>query len=668
MVVERGYEQQVAARAQDVAVQTSPDQFGAGLGRAAGELGQAMNRADMQAYQIERQATADSEATDFARRFAEYRVSMDDAVRNQRNAGAAGGAGHTAAVQAAYDKGREALLGGITEDRVRAAAEQQFASFGSSLIEREGTWAEARRVAKVVTDTQTLSDIGANRVRQMSDQGAYQDEVKAGYAFVDSLNVDPDTKAKLRRELVDQKYAIAFLNGMMERDPVGARAIMDVGDFNEVLEPAQLEQLRSGADVEIRRAAAVIEHEANMQKAGVREQIATLEEADRQGLEIDPAQLTGARDQALAMGDTSAALKIEGLIANNGFARIYRAMTPVQRENRIAELSRNEKRSEAEQRELEYARTHSGAMDSDHNNDPVGYAAKYGTGSSVPPPIDPADPQSVAKRLEWRRTYSAATGRQVPVFSNNELLPFRERVKSGAQGRLDVLRELDAIPDAERAVAAMQIAPGDRSFRYEALVKPEERATIYAGREKLVADRSYIRPDTKMRSGQQAARLLTIASTELDSALRGMHTAEAVAVKQIAEQWLVGTLTAKGRDINSITPADIKDAATVALGGEVRDGTHIGGLGHWAGGQVYVVPDGFSHTGFQNFATRRRLQDDKKGVGPVDDGGQPVNLNLAYPVLVAADTYRWETQGGSVVMNAKGQPYLTRFNRGSARP
>ena len=235
----RGYEQRVGARAQDVAVQTSPDTFGAGLGRALGDLGQTMHRGEIQAYQIERQVRADTEATDFARRFAEFRVGMDDQVRAARASAAEGGAGHREAIKAAYDKGREQLLAGITEDRVRNAAQQQISSFEGGLIEREATWQEGKRVAKVVTDVQTLSDIGANRVRQLSDQGAYQDEVKAGYAFVDSLGVDDDTKAKLRRELVDQKYAIAFLNGMNDRDPVGARALLDAGTFNEFLEPAQ---------------------------------------------------------------------------------------------------------------------------------------------------------------------------------------------------------------------------------------------------------------------------------------------------------------------------------------------------------------------------------------------------------------------------------------------
>lgn len=664
MAVERGYEQQVGARAQDVAVQSSPDQFGAGLGRAAGELGQAMNRADMQAYQIERRVTADTEATDFARRFAEYRVNMDGITRQLRSGAAAGGGGHEAAIRDTYDKGREALLSGITEDSVRRQAEAQFSTFGASLLEREGTWAEGRRVAKVVTDVQTLSDIGANRVRELSDQGAYQDEVKAGYAFVDSLNVDDDTKAKLRRELVDQKYAVAYLNGLNDKDPALARAMMDAGGFNEVLEPSQLGQLRSGADVEIRRGAALAEHEANMQKAGLREQIATLEEADRQGLEIDPTQLTGARDQAAAMGDTSTALKIDGMIANNAFARVFRAATPVQREARLAELSGKGNRSGTEQRELEWLRNHAGALDGEFNNDPVGYAAKYGAGSSVPPAIDAADPASFAKRLEWRRQYSAATGRPVPVFSDNELVPLREQVQSGAPGRLEVLGALDAMPSADRAVAAGQIAPGDVGFRHEALIQPFARATVYAGREKLAADRAFLTPDVKAPGGPRAKALLAIAGTEIDQALRAMQPAEADAVKDIAGQWLAGWLAAKGRNANSITPGDIRNAATAAFGGQSKNGTYLGGIGHWAGGQAYVVPDGFSHSGFQNYLTRQRIADDKKGAGPVDENGQPFNLNNAYPVFIGGGRYRWETQGGSVVMNAKRQIYTTRVGGG----
>ncbi|HQS69746.1 MAG: hypothetical protein B7Y36_08210 [Novosphingobium sp. 28-62-57] len=664
MVVERGYEQQVSARAQDVAVQTSPDQFGAGLGRAMGELGQTMNRAELQAYQVERQARTDSEAADFARRFAEARMGFDETVRNTRAAAAPGGAGHRETIKAAFDKSREALLAGITEERVRNTALQQISGYEASLIERESVWQEGRRVAKVVTDVQTLSDIGANRVRQLSDQGAYQEEVKAGYAFVDSLNVDDDTKAKLRREMVDQKYAVAFLNGMNDKDPVAARAVMDAGTFNEILEPAQLEQLRSGADVEIRRAAAVIEHEANMQKAGVREQFATLEEMDRQGFEIAPEQFKQVRDAMLAMGDTSAALKIDGMMANNAYAKIYRGATPVQREARVAALSGKDKRTATEQRELEWLRNHAGPLDQEFNSDPVGYAAKYGTGSSVPPPIDPADPQSVAARLQWRKQYAAATGRPVPVFSDNELLPLRERVQSGAQGRLEVLRALDAMPSADRAVAAGQIVPGDTGFRHEALIQPFARATVYAGREKLASDRTFLNPDRKTPQGVRAQQLLNISGSEIDQALRGMQPAEAAAVKEIAGQWLAGWLSAKGRDVNSITPGDIRNAATAALGGQSKNGTYLGGIGHWAGGQPYLVPDGFNQPGFQNYAARQRMADDKKGAGPVDENGQPFDLNRAYPVFIGAGRYRWETPGGSVVLDAKRQIYTTRIGGG----
>lgn len=664
MPVERTYQGQVGARAQDVAVQTSPDAYGAQLGGAVSELGQTLHRSDIQAYQIERQARADTEATNFARNFAEYRANMDGIIRQQRSGAAAGGAGHTDAVRDAYDKGRDALLSGITEDRVRNSATAQFASFGTSVLEREGTWQEGKRVAKVIDDTQTLSDIGANRVRQMSDQGAYQDEVKAGYAFVDSLGVDDDTKVKLKRELVDQKYAIAYLNGLNDKDPVLARGMMDAGAFNDILEPQQLEQLRGGADIEIRRSAAAAEHEAAMQKAALTDQIQTFKELDGQGIEIPQDQLTAARDAAAASGDMSTAVQLDGMMANNVFAKVYRGQTPIQRERRMGELSGKAKPNAAEQRELDWLRTHTGALDSEFNTDPVGYAAKNGQGSSVPPPIDPADPASIAARLQWRAQYSKATGRPVPIFSDNELVPLREQVQSGARGRSDVLRTLDAIPSAERAVAAAQILPNDTGFRHEALIQPFARATVYAGREKMAADRTFLSPDKKSPQGQRAQALLNIAGNEIDLALRAMDPREAGAVKEIAGQWLAGWLSAKGRDVNSITPGDIRNSALAALGGFTKNGQTSGGIGHWAGGQVYVVPDGFNQPGFQNYVTRQRAADDGKGAGPVNPDGTPFNLGNAYPVLIGNGMYRWETSGGSVVTTKTGQAYVSRVGAG----
>lgn len=664
MAVERAYQQQVGARAQDVAVQTSPDAYGAQVGAAVGELGQTLHRGDIQAYQIERKARADTEAATFARNFAEFRVSMDGIIRQQRSGAAAGGAGHQQSVRDAYDKGREALLSGITEDSVRNSAATQFSTFGASVLEREGTWAEGKRVAKVLEDTQVLSDIGANRVRQMSDQGAYQDEVKAGYAFVDSLQVDDDTKAKLRREQVDQKYAIAYINGLNDKDPVMARGMLDSGAFNDILEPVQMEQLRNGADIEIRRSAAAAQHEASMQKAALGEQIQTFKELDSQGIEIPADQLTAARDAAAASGDMSTAVQLDGMIANNVYAKVYRGQTPVQREQRLSALSGMAKPNAAEQRELDWLRSHTGALDTEFNNDPVGYAAKNGTGSSVPPPLDPQDPATIKARLEWRRQYSKATGRPVPVFSDNELVPLREQVQSGARGRLEVLTALDGFPSAERAMAAAQIVPNDIGFRHEALIQPFARATVFAGREKLAADRAFLAPDKKTPEGMRAQQLLNIAGNEIDIALRAMDPREAAAVKEIAGQWMAGWLSAKGRNANSITPADIRHSALAALGGFTKNGQTSGGIGHWAGGQVYVVPDGFNHPGFQNYVTRQRAADDGAGKGPANLDGTPFNLNNAYPVLIGAGRYRWETSGGSVVTTKSGQPYVSRIGSG----
>lgn len=664
MAVERTYQQQVGARAQDVAVQTSPDAYGAQIGAAVGELGQTVHRGDIQAYQIERKARADTEAATFARNFAEWRMNMDGVIRQQRSGAAAGGAGHTQAVRDAYEKGRETLLSGITEDSVRASAATQFSTFGASVLEREGTWQEGKRVAKVIDDTQVLSDIGANRVRQLSDQGAYQDEVKAGYAFVDSLAVDDDTKAKLKRELVDQKYAIAYISGLNDKDPLLARGMMDAGAFNDILEPGQLEQLRGGADIEIRRSAAAAEHEASMQKAALADQIQTFKELDSQGIEIPPDQLTAARDAAAASGDMSTAVQLDGIMANNVFAKVYRGQTPIQREQRMGALSGKAKPSAAEQRELDWLRSHSGALDTEFNTDPVGYAAKNGQGSSVPPAIDLANPATIKARIDWRRQYSKATGRPVPVFSDNELVPLREQVQSGAKGRLGVLQALDAFPSVERAVAAEQIVPNDVGFRHEALIQPFARATVYAGREKLTADRGFLNPDRKTPEGKRAQQLLNIGGTEIDFALRAMDPRESAAVKEISGQWLAGWLSAKGRDVNTITPGDIRNAATAAFGGFSKGGSYMGGIGHWAGGQAYVVPDGFNQPGFQNYVTRQRAGDDGKGSGPVNPDGTPFNLGNAYPVLVGNGRYRWETPGGSVVVTKGGQPYMSRVGAG----
>jgi hypothetical protein len=662
MASERGYDVRTAPSAGPGPVLSDPRDFGAQVGAALEQFGQAKHSADVRAYQIERQQNAASEQASFASNFAKYRQSMDGVVLQTRGNAAPGAAGHPDSIKTVYEAGRDALLSGITEDRLRQQASAQFDEYGASLLSRESVWAEGKRVAKLVTDTGDLIDTGANRIRSARDQAAYADELRHGQDAIAAMQgIDDDTKAKLQRQM-QQSYSVSFVQGLFDSGQAKtAKGLIESGAFNDVLEPKQIEALTNGADVEMRRDQALIEHQQAQQKAALNEAIATAKVAMDAGQYVEPATLSTLRDQAAALGDTSTAQDLDNRIAENGFAKIYQGAPPNQIEARRAALAGKGNTTPAEQRELAWLQSKGDALISQANDDTVGYAMKYGRG---PAAIDWNDPATVQARVSWSRTEAEATGRPVAVLSRVEAEQLHETMAAGQKGRLQVLQQLDALPPVERMTAARQVAPQDVSFQHEAQIAPAFRATVYNGRERLVADRAFLNPDKKTAEGLNAQQLLGIAGSELDFALKAVSPADAAAVKDIAGSYLAGVLSAKARSVNSLTPTDIREAATVALGGKPLGRGQLGGIGHWAGGEAFIVPDGFTQDGFAMAAWRDKSAKAAKGMGPINPDGTPFDLNNAYPVYVGGGSYRWETRSGTIVKRKDGRPYLSEVAAG----
>ena len=245
MAQERGYERQVGAASPVGLPDASPASFGAGVGAAIAEAGQTVHQAELRAYQIERQQTADSQAADFAARFARTREAADQAAIDARNGAAPGGAGHADAMAAWWETQATSLADGITDDRVRRRAQEHLEEFGGRFRSSAYQWQEGTRVGKLVTDTGVATDLAANRARRSHDPKSYAEELSLGRQSIEAMTGVPvDVRDKLLRAH-DEAVTVGYFNGLIDTNPAVVPRLLDSGGFDAMLSPEQMERLRN---------------------------------------------------------------------------------------------------------------------------------------------------------------------------------------------------------------------------------------------------------------------------------------------------------------------------------------------------------------------------------------------------------------------------------------
>lgn len=645
MPEERIYERQVTPREASGLPMASPEAFGAGVGRAVADLGGELHRGQVQAYRLERQQTADRELADFMHGFSLHRQNMDGIVREKRANAAPGALGHTMETMEANEAAREGLFAGISEDGVRRRAQQMWDDYSGRLQDNEAGFEEAGRIDKMVQDVQVATDVAANRVRMGMDPAAYGEELKLGYAAIDALQgVPADTKAKLKRELVDQKYSAAFLNHLNDTNPQAAVAMIDAGTFNDALTPEQLERARNGALVEVRRGEAAAAQAANMEKAQTRETIATVEEQARQGVDVSGA-LPGLIQAAEAMGDTSKAESLRGLLADSAFAKIWGPVSPAERAGRMTELGNKANPSAADQRELAWLRDKSPALDAKFNADPVGFALVNAPEGQKPPTLDFSDPASIAARSQWAAAASQAYGRPVPPLSANEAAALRDQYATGRAGRIDVMDNLALLPARQAAIAARQVDPNNEQLRVMVTLPRGYRSLALDGEEALKGNRALLKvddDDEKATIDTQNARFA--------EAMRGVDPAQRRAILLTAGQIEAGLLARAGGERDAGLAWRALNMAMGAIGtGSDRKGGLASWSDHW-----FVLPDGVTPKAW-GIAVQRAAATGK--TKPVNPDGSPALLRNARPVMVGNGVYEFRTAGDATVFGSDGKPW-----------
>lgn len=671
MAVERGYEQQTAPGAAPMLPGRDPREFGAGIGQAVSELGGQIHRQQVRAFEVQKKLDQDRQVSDWSHRFALHKQNLDGIRREARVNSDPGGMGHGERVRQANEAAREELFAGIEDPAVRRMAEQQWDSYSGNLYEAEDDWAEGQRVAKVLSDTQAANNLEFNLIRRSDDPKAFAAGLKTMLDRNALLNVDPATRDKLDRYAM-QGAGVAFIQNLQDKDPRAARALLDSGEF-DFLDPDTAEQLRSGSDVEIRRRQAAAEHAAAQQAAGQRDAIATLEQADSQGLVVPDEQWDQGIAAARAMGDESKALDLEGKKANNQFARIYQGQSPRQREQALARLKAERKPSAQQQREIKWLEDHRGSLDERFNSDPVAWAIENAPPGSGPPPGDIAAPGVMPGRVAWSRRQAQVYNRpDFPLLSKAEATQLDLARKSGGQGELQVLGWLDSLPDdMARQQAAREIAPDDKVFQHMALVRSRPRATIRAGQQALQANPQWFTPAEKYGPIPQ---FLKAADNDLALAMKAFSPADSDAVRTIGRNFVAGAKTGSGKSINETTRGDYLMGIRVGLGGGVRNGRDVGGLGYW-GERPMVLPSEMVMSpaqqapGVRSFELAVGQDMNARKVWPVNPDGKLADWRYIHPVLLRVEQqggkevwiYRWEDGGGRVVQQNKGGDFISRI-------
>lgn len=654
MPIERGYEQQTSGQAAPIGATVTPNAYGAQIGDALMGAAETRHQTEIRDYAIERKKTEDQELSDWQHNFSVHRSNIDDIVRQTREQAGPGAAGHADGVERANAAAKDALFANITSNAVRRHAQAQWDEFSGQLRSREQTFESGQRVAKVVTDQGRAIDLSANRVRRTGDLETYQAELKTTIEGVSMLNVDDATKQKLS-QAAETSLGVAFVQHLQDTDPAKAQQVLDSGAFDH-LGSGVLEQLRNGTAVEIRRQQAEAEHQAAMAKADLREAIATAKEADSQGIELDDKQLGTLIAGAQAIGDTSTVLQLQGIQQNNVFSKVYKGQSPLQREQRLGVLAAKQNPTAAEQREKKWLEDHKGALDSQFNADPVGFALQNAPAGTKPPAGDISDPAVLQARMAWRARASQAYGRDMPLFTAAEQDQLHTIKGEGAQGESRVLEVLDKIPAGrERARAAKQIDGGDMVFQHMAQLGSQARQTVRAGAQALKADKAFLTPSKT--DDPDVAELVGATERELRVALKDAYPAEQEEVLTVARQFLAGVHSKAGLDASKITRGNMLLAMRVALGGTVtRDGRNLGGLAEAQPGKPFVLPERMDRDQFYHAVA---AQIGKTKIFPVNPDKSPASLSRAVPVLVGSGTYRWESLDGQPIYASTGKPFVS---------
>lgn len=416
----------------------SAEEAGAAIGRGLEQAGGVMDNIIHQRKELDR----DQEAASAGLQLAQIQTGIDEQSTDARNNSAPDGAGHTQGIAKSLDDQTAAALGNIKDPRIRAHFAESYAQLKSSVVTREYGWEAGTRVNNMADQIDQTGTTLANGTATNPDPTGLETSLNTIHQSIGALQgVPADLREKLTREQ-SRKIVVAWGNSMQEKDPHTLLSALDQGILSPYLQPEDIKTLRSGGEIEIRRAAAEEKSALATRTAAAREDLSLFKNKIGDG--YVPTADEWAQHATLATtydlkGDQwdLATLKDQADVNQQ-----YRTASPNTLHADINALeAKGDKRTDAENIRLHHLEAFAPGQIQRWNSDP--HAAAAAAGDPAPAlDLTSSDPAALQKqvqaRVTWARSRAAAAGlTNVPYLSNDELKVFSDRIKQGPAGQLD---------------------------------------------------------------------------------------------------------------------------------------------------------------------------------------------------------------------------------------
>ncbi|MDX3883609.1 MAG: hypothetical protein QHC65_04245 [Sphingomonas sp.] len=579
-----------------------------------------------------------------------------------RNNAAPGGAGHAEAAAKWWEERSATLLDGITEDQVRRQAAAQLAEFGARFGSSEYQWQEGARIGKLATDQQQASDAGANRARQMHDRDAYGEELSLGRQGIAMMAVPEDVREKLVR-YHDQVVTVGYLNGLNDTNPGAALAMIDAGQFNDILTPQQIDQARSGAQVEKRRLEGAARTALNLARSEAVDGVELLGKRVAAGESPGDEEFAVAERKMAELGIETKLYDVRRWRQEAGIARETRPWLPQQYEAAIRDGRTSEaagKASPEDLTRLRYLERIAPGRIREVNENPDRFLASVG----MPPPALNADsPESWRALGKWADTGGRSLGRPINLLTKEVAAPIVATINQGGLADRKALarqlvnagsylpRVLDQVSSQSpgfRAAVALSTFPNGEALMDLALSGPDA----------LKARPDLLKPATE--SGEQAG------PTHEQIFLQEMARAARLLPDQAQRDLLFNATNiyaarAGQEGWSNLHSGEFRRSIRWAAGGRMSGGGWKGGLVNWRGENV-IAPQGMTQSEFDvrlSSATDRNWMDAAIGA-PAWANGRALSareLTALTPVMIRDGIYALSPGGNSYIGNRDGSQF-----------
>lgn len=632
-----GYRAQVAP---DRTTQSLPfaneDSFGGGIGEALGRAGAAAGDQAIAKHRMELERDYTNENIDVSTAFeklqAEYSVLWGQAVREAGSPDAP----DTAALAKWKDERGQELLGNIKNNRLRSHYVGQWQSW------RAQADAKADVLEATVTSrraTMQAIDAGNMRANSVGRDAPAEDYVSAMERANGMWQNMPGVSDEIRQKHLSaerQNITISWLGGM-----AGEKALAHLasGEFDGILTPSQMDQVRNGAEVEVRRKLAQSVHEDQLARAALRDEVETVNAQISAGVEVPDSQLADLQTRLAATGDQGGATKMGVTRVEARVRQVANVWRPEEFDNRINDLAGQKKRSAEEDIELATLRRMRPGAVATFNSNPGEWAAKNGM---PPPDLNMSDPNSIAARKSWARTVSATAGRPVPLLTASEAGDMRAIAAESPRGRLAVADRLAAFGDYRSITsAARQVAPGDAMLARLSTLPRETRAASVAGAEVRKAQRDLV----DGAAGQDA---LDAYRVRVGTAAQLMNPSDYNAAFETARNLYANWAARNG--VQEFREDQFASFIHQSLGGvKGARGEKMGGVGQYNRQSVLLAP-GLSQDSFDKVMARLAFRPGPKF--PVWQDGRamtPAEVKRYQPVLRPDGRYEFHGPGTEVL-------------------